>query len=326
MTDSSHVPVSHHGIIGSRDDAKPFSWTRIANEGELQDAPFDFKYALDPPGSIEAENAEASHHFQPPCLMRIETVKKTGGRSLLALYATPTKPGYTRLIGTTVTVPNPDGSMPSGFGPQKLVALMPTWLSHQFGSKFIMQDMLFLHHQEQTMADQMRVRGKDWHESCFIPTPVDRMSIGFRRWLDQHGTHSARGSHVPYAPEAGDLPPRLSENELFDVWETHSKNCTACAGASRGLAIARAAFAILAAACAVAGASAWMTAKAAAVVLLESWPISAAASAAASAIVSLPLSTLAWWLAAALCGAAAAVCGTLRARLHHFPFSHQDND
>ena len=331
-TDSSHVPVSHHGIVGNRyRDAKPFDWERVSPSDDDDVQAHDLKYRLLPPDILDPTNAESLHHFQPPCLMKLQTQSVEGGRSILALYATPTKPGWTRALVNTLTMPNDDGSYPEGFGPAgvgpfHVAKFVPTWLLHMMQTKFIQQDAVFLHHQEQTVADEKRRSGVDWHQACFIPTPVDKMSIAFRRWLDKNGAHSEIGSHVPYAPEAGGLPPRMHDKDLFDVWETHSKNCPSCAGASRGLAIARTALTVLAAACAVAGACAWTSAKAASVVLLESWPISAAVSAVASAIVSMPASTLVYWLAAAASAAASAVCGALRDNLHFMAFSHQDND
>eukprot|EP00237_Pycnococcus_provasolii_P011837 CAMPEP_0205950212 /NCGR_PEP_ID=MMETSP1459-20131121/2166_1 /ASSEMBLY_ACC=CAM_ASM_001120 /TAXON_ID=41880 /ORGANISM="Pycnococcus provasolii, Strain RCC931" /LENGTH=578 /DNA_ID=CAMNT_0053321851 /DNA_START=44 /DNA_END=1780 /DNA_ORIENTATION=+ len=315
VSDSSHVPVSHHGIVGNRDDAKPFRWIED-KEACDPDKNFDLKFKIDPPGAVEAENVEASHHFLPPCLMRIETVKSGGGKSLLALYCTPTKPGHSRLIGTTVTCPNDDGTMPGGFGPMaKMASIVPTFFMHIFGTAFINQDGVFLHHQEQNMAEQYRLRGEDWHKSCYLPTKVDKMNVAFRRWMDKHGAKSEDvGSRVPYEPEAPPLPPRMSDEELFDVYNSHTKNCTACSAASKNLAKARITFYIASAALAIAGAAVWAVAA------------SSSPHSAASAFYKKCTFGSVLWIFSALSAFIGTVAANLREKLHYFPYSHQDNN
>lgn len=67
VSDPAHVPVSHHGIMGSRyTDAKYYDLIRV-REMSVEGG---FSYATTPtPATID----EAIHDFQPPCLMRISS-------------------------------------------------------------------------------------------------------------------------------------------------------------------------------------------------------------------------------------------------------------
>eukprot|EP00960_Hanusia_phi_P013471 394835-Hanusia_phi.AAC.2 len=48
------------------------------------------------------ESSETVQEFLPPTMVRIKSKYANGCQSLLALYATPTKPGYVRHIGCQV--------------------------------------------------------------------------------------------------------------------------------------------------------------------------------------------------------------------------------
>ena len=98
VADPAHVPVSHHGIVGSRyQDAKYYDMIRV-REMSTQEG-FSFEITPTAP-TIE----QAVHDFQPPCHMRIVSTYKDGGKLILALYASPTRPGWCRHIGCQVLV------------------------------------------------------------------------------------------------------------------------------------------------------------------------------------------------------------------------------
>jgi hypothetical protein len=61
--------------------------------------------------SRDTTQAHAYHDFRPPCLNKIERVSADGAKLILALYATPTRPGYCRHIGAQVLVKSKEGKV-----------------------------------------------------------------------------------------------------------------------------------------------------------------------------------------------------------------------
>lgn len=49
--------------------------------------------------------------FRPPCLNKIERCSADGSKLILALYATPTKPGFCRHIGAQVLIKGKDNKV-----------------------------------------------------------------------------------------------------------------------------------------------------------------------------------------------------------------------
>jgi phenylpropionate dioxygenase-like ring-hydroxylating dioxygenase large terminal subunit len=222
VADPAHVPVSHHGLVGDRDrDAKYYDMPRL-REISTQEG-FAFGVTQGDGSSV----SEVEHDFQPPCLMKITTIFTDEGQLILVLYATPTRPGWCRHIGTQILVKNPQGKLPPGLG---FFALpMPTWLGHILASMFLHQDMVFLHYQERTIATKDR-----WLDAVYTPNPQDKMTITFRQWLEKRA-----GGGVPWTGES-DLPSaELDKRVLFDVWQTHTVNCQYCQTALKRLRWAR---------------------------------------------------------------------------------------
>lgn len=211
VADPAHVPVSHHGLMGSRyQDAKYYDMPRVRDLSTQE----GFAFEVTPTAPTIQR---ATHDFQPPCLMRIQTDFVDGGSLILVLYATPTKPGWCRHIGRQILIKNDAGKTPSGLA---FFALpMPTWLGHVLASLFLHQDMVFLHHQEKRLATR---RGR-WIEKVYTPNPQDKMVITFRQWLENRA-----GGGVPWPEHVSDgveMPPNTA---LFDVWGTHTQHCHTC--------------------------------------------------------------------------------------------------
>lgn len=220
VADPAHVPVSHHGIMGSRyQDAKYYDMPRV-REISTQEG---FALAITPTAETIAS---AVHDFQPPCHMKITTTYKDGGKLILALYAIPTRPGWCRHIGCQVLVKNEAGKMPPGLG---FFALpMPVWLGHILASLFLHQDLVFLHYQEKILAR----RQQNWLDAVYTPNPQDKMVVTFRQWLKNRA-----GKSIPWH---SDCNPQLSaedfdKNQLFDVWETHTSDCLVCQTALKNI-------------------------------------------------------------------------------------------
>lgn len=221
VSDPAHVPVSHHGLIGSRyKDAKYYDMP-IVRKMSTQEG-FSFAITETPP-NVE----EAVHDFQPPCHMRIVTKFKDGAQLILALYASPTRPGWCRHIGCQVLVKNEAGQTPKGLA---FFALpMPIWLGHVLASLFLHQDLVFLHYQQKILAK----RGTEkWLNEVYTPNPQDKMVIAFRQWLEKRA-----GGYIPWAKGCNpELPPvERDKQKLFDVWTMHTQSCQVCQDALKNI-------------------------------------------------------------------------------------------
>jgi phenylpropionate dioxygenase-like ring-hydroxylating dioxygenase large terminal subunit len=233
MQDPAHVPVSHHGIVGNRyTGAQPLK-LELTQPVKAQSG-YEMKITQSDANALGA--AFSLNTFKPPSLLQITSEFEGGGKLILALYATPSRPGYTNHIGCQVLVRNRDGTLPPGLGAFALP--MPKWLLHVTSSFFLNQDAVFLHHQEKILAKGALGRtpyaaqpdGGDYVQAVYTPNVSDKGIITFRRWLKKHA-----GGGVPWTGPAA-LPERAMDGQkLFDVYESHTKNCRYCLGALRNV-------------------------------------------------------------------------------------------
>jgi phenylpropionate dioxygenase-like ring-hydroxylating dioxygenase large terminal subunit len=221
VADPAHVPVYHHGLVGNRyKDANYYDMLCIKQMSTQE----GFSFEITPTAPTISQ---AIHDFQPPCQMRIVSTSKDGGKLILALYATPTRPGWCRHIGCQVLVKNEMGKTPKGLGVFGLP--MPTWLGHVLSSLFLHQDLVFLHYQQKILAK--RQKGQ-WVNAVYTPNPQDKMVIAFRQWLEKKA-----GGSIPWASGCNtDFPlPELDKQKLFDVWTTHTQHCQVCKDALKNI-------------------------------------------------------------------------------------------
>ncbi|WP_096588989.1 Rieske 2Fe-2S domain-containing protein [Calothrix sp. NIES-2098] len=221
VADPAHVPVSHHGIVGDRyKDAKYYDMPCIKQISTQE----GFAFEITPTAPTIKQ---AIHDFQPPCHMKIVSTSVDGGKLILALYATPTRPGWCRHIGCQVLVKNESGKIPKGLGIFGLP--MPTWLGHVLSSLFLHQDLVFLHYQQKILAKRQNNR---WLDAVYTPNPQDKMVITFRQWLEKKA-----GGSIPWAGgESSNLSAaELDKQKLFDVWTTHTQHCSVCQDALKNI-------------------------------------------------------------------------------------------
>ena len=184
-----------------------------------------FSFEITPINSPDVK--QTIHDFQPPCHMRICSELENGGKFILALYASPSRPGWCRMIGCQVFVKDDRGNRPKGiafFG-----FSMPTWLNHVLGPLFLHQDLVFLHYQQKTIETRVQ---DQWLDEVYTPNPQDKMVITLRKWLEKRA-----GGGIGWAAECNpELPPaEYDKRKLFDVWETHTKHCTVCQDALKNI-------------------------------------------------------------------------------------------
>jgi phenylpropionate dioxygenase-like ring-hydroxylating dioxygenase large terminal subunit len=218
VTDPSHVFVAHHNTTGNRyTDPSPLelAWVREpSNEG-------GFKFTITrlvPPKKGE-EGTIATMDFRPPCQMHIKTLYPSGASLTLVINFVPTKPGWSRLVGSTMMVKGVNGEKPAGFA--LFSAPLPRWIVHLLGPSFLHQDSVFLHFQ-QSILHKAAKRGKTWAKSYWMPTAADKGTVALRRWLDRNGG-VAWGSDVSTDVDA--LP---QKELLFDTYKTHTSQCVTC--------------------------------------------------------------------------------------------------
>jgi phenylpropionate dioxygenase-like ring-hydroxylating dioxygenase large terminal subunit len=86
---------------------------------------------------------------------------------------------------------------------------------------------VFLHYQEKALAKK---GGDRWLDSVFTPNPQDKMVITFRQWLNKRA-----GEAIAWDKSCShSLPePERDKAQLFDVWNTHTKDCSLCQNALR---------------------------------------------------------------------------------------------
>ena len=222
VSDPAHVPVSHHGIMGSRYTEDKYYDMIAQRKISTQEG---FSFAITPlktPGI-----KQAIHDFQPPCHMRIFSEFEDGGKFILVLYVIPTRPGWCRHIGCQVLVKNEQGKRPKGLAFFGLP--MPEWLGHVLASLFLHQDLVFLHYQEKILAKRQEAKYLD---AVYTPNPQDKMVITFRKWLEKRA-----GGGIAWAKECNPElpPPEYDKRKLFDVWETHTKHCLVCQNALKNI-------------------------------------------------------------------------------------------
>ncbi|CAM9218430.1 unnamed protein product [Scytosiphon promiscuus] len=237
LVDPSHVPVSHHGIAGDRyKSPKPLDMTLIGESPTITKEGFIYDV---PPAS--------KTFFYPPCLSISENEDELG-RFFLVLYGTPTKPGWSRLIGRQVYVHRftPKSKEAKKLAKKvkkagtkkseiqeafKVSSMLPSWLQHVAGHLFLHQDLVFLHHQEKILA-AAGYDSSNYGKAVFVPTGADRAVVALRKWITDYG------SGGPVWDKGCDptLPPREHNRDvLFNVYESHTKNCASCMGALKNV-------------------------------------------------------------------------------------------
>jgi len=226
VLDPSHVPVAHHGIVGNRyKDAHNINFIKINND---QSTDLGFSYLM------KNENISIIHDFRPPCLTKISINLPDGGKTILALYATPTKPGYCRYFGFQLLIkPQNDlNEKPKGLGFYDIE--MPEWLQHILTSIFLHQDLVLLHYQDRKLLTKSKYAFGNFDQKFnlsntynsyiknYMPIENDRQIIELRKWI------SKKANGGPVWKNINNLPLILESNELFDVYNSHTKNCIIC--------------------------------------------------------------------------------------------------
>ncbi|CAM9359646.1 unnamed protein product [Ascophyllum nodosum] len=243
VMDPTHVEVSHHGLMGNRYKAKPKPAELV--DGILSEVRYGDTYRQPIKCFLCASSDTSS--FTPPALIGAE--KPEDCTFQLVVYNIPTRPGWSRMITyqvlrfvsllmrrrvssfrTSVTSSGgKPGTRRSFFKIQPRD--MPDWFQHVLGHKFIAQDLVFLHHQASRRLQTLAASGIDnrnYGKAVYTPTASDTGVINVRKWM----ANVAGGGPAWVTGCDRTVPPKEWKREvLLDVYEQHTKTCTACLGA-----------------------------------------------------------------------------------------------
>ena len=225
VADPAHIPSAHHNRLGDRYEGAKYLDLVCSRSISTQDG---FAFENRPPNSPDIETL--INDFQPPCLMRVYSVDKKGAKYILQLYGVPTRPGSTRLIGTQLLVKNEKGERPKkGLGFFALPIPIPAWLTHILSSLFLHQDSGFIHYQEKFIEQSSQEK---WLSSVYTPTPSDKMVITFRQWWSKRA-----GGRIPWDKNCNQElpPPEHDKQKIYDVWNSHTKDCYVCQKALKNI-------------------------------------------------------------------------------------------
>lgn len=197
------------------------------------------------------DNSESIDDFRPPCLNKIETTFPDGAKTILALYATPTKPGYARHIGAQVLIKSEQQRVPAGLGFYALP--LPAWFLHMAAAFFLHQDQVFLHHQQHQLYssrnyafghfDHVNTSSavSDYYRAVNIPNINDRGIALLRKWIATVGGGGPRwggSAGVSLGKSMANLralSETLPSRELFNVYQQHTKDCVICQRALKNI-------------------------------------------------------------------------------------------
>ena len=205
VADPSHVPFSHHGIQGDRNQAHPLPIEIVTSSAELIEAQTTGKF-----------NTKIT--FQPPTLLEYTITFGNEGKQLgLITYCVPIMPGKCRMVAQFAR------NFATSF--QKIT---PRWWEHITTRNLVLEgDMILLHQQEMLLQQKEKLEQETWKTAYKMPASADRLVIEFRRWFDIYC-----GAKLPWQ-ELGisdQLPISFNydRRKILDRYEQHTKHCQSC--------------------------------------------------------------------------------------------------
>jgi phenylpropionate dioxygenase-like ring-hydroxylating dioxygenase large terminal subunit len=244
VLDPSHVPWSHHGVIGNRDKAEP-----IILEPVMESCPKGIatKFVSNEDSAAASSSAMKRGgdrttflRYGAPHTMFYDMIRADGSQSKLIAYATPTKPGWCKVYSVSL-----DGRIDTK---NKMLSLLPTWMAHMTFLEGGDGDQVLLQTQERLLPKLE----KGWRQ-FYLPTQADTMVGMWRNWYgkyvgkDKGGPYMLNNEWVedPVATTEAFAP--KTKEEILDRWHTHTKDCKACRTAMNNFATLSKATAIAAA-------------------------------------------------------------------------------
>ncbi len=212
VLDVSHLPYTHHSTVGNRANAAPVELEILASDKN------GFS-GIWPEGPRKGKLGTQHTTFVAPNLMWHDLTSQQFGRTLTAVYATPTTAGACRLFARF-----PFKFPPGNIFPSIIFKFSPQWYSHMGQNTILEDDQIFLHHQERYLEQQGGVT--NFKKAFYLPTKADLFVLEFRQWVNHYQAELFPGEI---------LPPALSKSQLLDRYHTHTISCRSCSAALQNL-------------------------------------------------------------------------------------------
>ncbi|WP_414526988.1 Rieske 2Fe-2S domain-containing protein [Nodularia chucula] len=207
VADPSHVPFTHHGVQGKRENARPIFMEVVQSTCKLIEVVID-------------RNLQTTITFEPPCRLEYSiSLGDSKDRKIgLVTYCIPVSPGKSRIVA----------QFTRNFS-KTLHRLIPRWWSHINTRNLVLDgDMILLHQQEKFLQQRQAV--ESWKSIYKLPTSADRLVIEFRNWFDKYCSGQLPWSEVGITV----LPsPQINDDRsvLLDRYSQHTQHCSSCRNA-----------------------------------------------------------------------------------------------
>lgn len=209
VADPSHVPFSHHGVQGQRENAQPIPIKIIQSTANLIEADTSGRF-------------QTSITFEPPCRLEYAINLPNSDKQIgLVTYCIPVLPGKCRIVA----------QFPRNFA-KTFQRLTPRWWEHiKTRNQVLDGDMMLLNQQEYLL--QQKQFSESWKTAYKLPTSADRLVIEFRTWFDKycHG-------QLPWEEVGiGNTETKINDNrlEMLDRYQQHTQHCSSCRTALKNL-------------------------------------------------------------------------------------------
>ncbi|WP_414577172.1 Rieske 2Fe-2S domain-containing protein [Anabaena sp. CCY 9402-a] len=210
VADPSHVPFSHHGVQGRREQAKPIPIDIVQSTPELIEVNV-------------SRNLKSTIIFEPPCRLEYAISFGDAGKQIgLITYCIPVSPGKSRIVA----------QFSRNFA-KELHRFTPRWWDHINNRNPVLDgDMVLLLQQEQIL--QQRQATESWKTAYQMPTSADRLVIEFRRWFDRYCQGKLPWQEVGLnIAESSTINP--DRTVVLDRYKQHTQHCSSCRNALKNI-------------------------------------------------------------------------------------------
>ncbi|MEA5567058.1 Rieske 2Fe-2S domain-containing protein [Anabaena sp. UHCC 0399] len=210
VADPSHVPFSHHGVQGRREQAKPIPIDIVQSTADLIEVNV-------------SRNLKSTIIFEPPCRLEYAISFGDAGKQVgLITYCIPVSPGKSRIVA----------QFSRNFA-KELHRFTPRWWDHINNRNPVLDgDMVLLLQQEQIL--QQRQATESWKTAYQMPTSADRLVIEFRRWFDRYCQGKLPWQEVGLnIAESSTINP--DRTVVLDRYKQHTQHCSSCRNALKNI-------------------------------------------------------------------------------------------